>query len=95
MLYICALTVELTLSCCLGNLDELALKYLVREPEGTYLCNICYKRLRDKHNAKSHLECKHFPTDGAYSCSRCAKVFNTKNALNCHTKTCFLKANMY
>ena len=70
-------------------MDELADRYLTREPRGAYICSICGKILRDKHNAKNHLECRHFPTVGGYSCTKCGKSLNTKNALNLHVKNCF------
>jgi len=69
-------------------LEDLAKLYLTRNERGSYLCGLCGKELRDKHNAKTHLECKHFPTDGGYVCQSCGKVMNTKNALNCHAKSC-------
>ena len=73
----------------LVNLEVLADHYLTREETGRgYFCNICNRRFRDKYAAKDHLEGKHFPTDGGYSCAWCGKVANTKNAINCHMKTC-------
>ena len=73
---------------CSGSLEELARLYLSRTCSGSYQCGMCGKELRDKHNAKTHLECKHFPTQGGYTCNFCGKTMNTKNALNCHAKSC-------
>ena len=52
------------------------------------VCKICGKVYKDWTKAKLHLESIHFPTMGAYSCSRCGMAKNTKAALNKHEFKC-------
>ena len=53
------------------------------------VCKICGKVNKDWTKAKLHLvESIHFPTMGAYSCSRCGMAKNTKSALNSHEFKC-------
>ena len=41
---------------------------------------------RDRYAGKRHLEALHFPTKGAYTCDKCDSKFNTKRALDDHTR---------
>jgi len=71
-------------------LEDLATTYLRKDVDrpGGYICSICGKAVRDKYAGKDHLEGKHFPTDGAYSCSKCEKQLNTRKALISHQDHC-------
>lgn len=66
-----------------ARLEELARNYLDKQ-DNMYICTICSRSAKDRYAAKMHLESKHFPTEGAYSCDLCGKYFNTKNAYNTH-----------
>lgn len=66
-----------------ARLEVLARNYLDKQ-DNMYICTICSRSAKDRYAAKMHLESKHFPTEGAYSCDLCGKYFNTKNAYNTH-----------
>ena len=70
------------------SLDELVEQYTERNGMGKYCCKLCGKYLRDRTDAKRHIESKHFPTNGAYICPSCSKSLNTYSALKCHLKQC-------
>ena len=67
-----------------GSIEELAQLYISRNEEKLYMCSICGKVSRDLHNAKTHLEHSHFPSETGYECQFCGAVLKTKNSLACH-----------
>ena len=67
-----------------GNIEELATKYITRNPDKSCLCSICGKTSRDFYNAKGHLESKHFPSESGYACQPCGSHFNTFQAFSKH-----------
>ena len=69
------------------SLNELADMHLTKY-NGGYICNLCNKLVRDKTDAKRHLESKHFQNEFIYECDICGKVLNTSMSLYCHKKSC-------
>ena len=67
-----------------GSIEELAQLYISRNDEKAYNCLICGKVSRDLHNAKTHLEASHFPSETGYECQLCGARYKTKNSLACH-----------
>ena len=67
-----------------GDLEELALLYIKRKEDKSYVCSICGKASRHLHHAKAHLEGSHFPSATGYECQICGSVLKTKNTLACH-----------
>ena len=67
-----------------GSIEELAKFYISRNEAKFYICSICGKESRDLHNAKTHLESSHFPSEKGYECQMCGSVLKTKNTLACH-----------
>ena len=66
------------------SLDDLAMKYILKNPDRTFSCSICGKIYGTNHNAKTHLEASHFPSATGYECQVCGLVLNTKNAHAVH-----------
>lgn len=67
-----------------GSIEELAQLYISRNDEKAYNCLMCGKVSRDLHNAKTHLEASHFPSETGYECQMCGATYKTKNSLACH-----------
>ena len=82
------LSINLPLLLSGERLDKLAELYLIKAANSAYQCKVCDRTLRDKYAAKDHLECKHFPTDGAYHCTLCGKSYNTRKSLIAHQTHC-------
>jgi len=59
-------------------------EHMYREPTGRYQCKLCDRSVRDKCDARRHLEAKHFPNLSDYPCNKCSKSFRSANALKGH-----------
>ena len=51
---------------------------------GRYKCLLCDRMVRDRCDARRHLEAKHFPNLSSYKCNICDKPFRSLNALKSH-----------
>ena len=49
-----------------------------------YTCTLCLKILKQRKDARNHVESIHFPNTFVYSCTVCEKTFNSKNTRNVH-----------
>jgi len=49
-----------------------------------YTCTLCLKIIKQRKDARNHVESIHFPNTFVYSCTVCDKTFNSQNTRNVH-----------
>ena len=74
------------------SIEDLLAIHMRRENK-RWFCNLCTRSMRDKCDARRHLESKHFPSYGAYACSHCGKQVNSKASLRSHQQLCLKERN--
>jgi len=78
------------------NDPEELLQFLTKDEElNHYTCNLCLKVIKQKKDARNHVESIHFPNTFVYSCTLCEKTFNSKNSRNVHITRNHNKKNNY
>jgi len=64
---------------------EELLQFLTKDEQlNHYTCNLCLKTIKQRKDARNHVESIHFPNTFVYSCTVCEKTFNSKNTRNVH-----------
>ena len=53
----------------------------------TWRCLICTRVIKRKYRMKDHIESRHFIGTPCHPCSRCGKLYSTKNSLEKHIST--------
>jgi len=66
-----------------ADLDALILSKMVRNDNGDWQCNDCFRTSNKKINIMEHIEASHVDSPG-YNCDICYKVFKTKHSLRTH-----------
>ena len=64
---------------------EELLQFLTKDEQlNHYACTLCLKTIKQRKDARNHVESIHFPNTFVYSCAICEKTFNSKNTRNVH-----------
>jgi len=67
------------------NDPEELLQFLTKDQVlNHYTCTLCLKIIKQRKDARNHVESIHFPNTFVYSCTICEKTFNSKNSRNVH-----------
>jgi len=73
---------------------EELLQFLTKDDQlNHYTCTLCLKTIKQRKDARNHVESIHFPNTFVYSCTVCDKTFNSKNTRNVHITRIHNKKN--
>jgi len=73
---------------------EELLQFLTKDDQfNHYTCTLCLKTIKQRKDARNHVESIHFPNTFVYACTVCDKTFNSKNTRNVHITRIHNKKN--